>query len=75
LFLSKDGFEVVRVNCGIASIPLFRVDIPPSSESVWFGAKITRTKPDGKVELRKVLGPPCLLWQPLITMSNDNTNK
>ena len=75
MFLSKDGFEVVRVNCGIASIPLFRVDIPPSSESVWFGAKITRTEPDDKVELRKVLRQPCLLWQPLITISNDNTNK
>jgi len=34
LFLSEDGFEVVRVDCSIASIPLFRIDIPLSSESV-----------------------------------------
>jgi len=27
LFLSKDRFEVVRVDCGIASIPSFRIDI------------------------------------------------
>ena len=34
LFLSKDRFEVVRVDCGVASISLFRIDIPLSSESV-----------------------------------------
>jgi len=28
LFLSKDGLEVVRVDCGVASIPPFRIDIP-----------------------------------------------
>jgi len=27
LFLSEDRFEVVRVDCGIASIPSFRIDI------------------------------------------------
>ena len=57
MFLSEDRLEVVKVNCNIASIPSFRVDVPLSSESVWFGAKITRTKPDNKVKLRKVLGP------------------
>jgi len=60
LFLNKDGFEVVRVDCGIASISPFRIDIPPSSESVWFSAKMTRTEPDNKVELEKVLGLLCL---------------
>ena len=60
LFLSKDGFKVVRVDCGIASIPLFRVDIPPSSESIQFGAKITRMELNDKVELRKILGLLCL---------------
>jgi len=59
--LSEDGLEVVRVDCSIASIPPFRIDIPPSSKSIWFGAKIIRTKPDNKVELRKVLGLPYLL--------------
>jgi len=58
--LSEDGFEVVRVDCGIASIPSFRIDVPLFSESIWFGAKITRTEPDDKVELKKVLGPPHL---------------
>ena len=60
MFLSKDGLEVMRVDCGIASIPLFRIDVPSSSESIWFCAEMTRTEPDDKVELEKVLGPPCL---------------
>jgi len=38
LFLSEDWFEVVRVDCGIASIPPFRIDVLLSSESIWFGA-------------------------------------
>ena len=61
LFLSEDGFEVVRVDCGVASIPPFRIDVPLSSESIWFCAETTRTEPDDKIELEKVLGPPRLL--------------
>ena len=55
LFLSEDWFKVVRVDCGIASISLFRIDVPLSSKSIWFGTKITRTELDNKVELREVL--------------------
>ena len=58
--LSEDWFEVVRVDCSVASIPFFRIDVPPSSESIQFGTKITRTEPDYKVELREVLRPPYL---------------
>jgi len=57
LFLGEDRLEVVRVDCGVASIPLFRIDIPSSSESIWFGAKMTRVEPDDKVELGEVLRP------------------
>jgi len=60
LFLSKDRFEVVRVDCGIASILPFRIDIPSSSESIQFGVQMTRAKSDNKVELGEVLGPLCL---------------
>ena len=60
LFLSKDGFEVVRVDCGIASISLFSIDVPSSSESIKFGAKTTRVEPDDKVELGEILRPPHL---------------
>ena len=57
LFLSEDGLEVVRVDCGVASIPPFRIDVPLSSESIQFCAETTRTEPDDKVELEEVLGP------------------
>jgi len=58
--LSEDGLEVVRVDCGIASIPSFRIDVPSSSESIQFCAETTRAEPDDKVELGEVLGPLCL---------------
>ena len=60
MFLSKDKLEVVRVDCNIANIPPFRIDIPSSSESIQFGAKITRIEPNNKVKLGEVLRPPCL---------------
>ena len=47
----------MRVDCDIASIFPFRIDIPLSSESIWFGAKMTRTEPNDKIELEEVLGP------------------
>ncbi len=62
MFLSKDWFEVVRVDCSIASIPSFRINILVSSKSVQFGTKITKIRPDDKVKLRKILG---LLYLPL----------
>jgi len=58
--LSEDGLEVVRVDCGVASILPFRVDVPSSSESIWFGAEMTRAEPNDKIELGEVLGPPHL---------------
>jgi len=62
LFLSENGFEVVRVDCGVASILSFWVDIPPFSKSIQFGAKMTRMESDNKIKLKKVLG---LLYLPL----------
>ena len=60
MFLGEDGFEVVRVDCGIASIPPFRIDVPSSSESIQFSTETTRMEPDDKVELGEVLGLPHL---------------
>jgi len=57
--LSEDGLEVVRIDCGIASIPPFRINVTSSSESIWFGAEMTRAEPDDKVKLGEVLGPLC----------------
>ena len=60
MFLSEDRLKVVRVNCSIASILPFRIDIPSFSESIWFSAKMTRVEPNDKVELGEILGLPCL---------------
>ena len=57
MLLSKDRFEVVRIDCSVASILSFRIDVPLSSKSVCFSAKTTRTELDDKVELGEVLGP------------------
>ena len=58
--MCEDWFEVVRVDCGIVSIPLFRIDIPLISKSIQFGTKTIRTELDDKVKLREILGPLCL---------------
>jgi len=58
--LSEDGLEVVRVDCGIASILLFRIGVPLSSESIRFSTETTRIEHDDKVELGEILRPPCL---------------
>ena len=60
MFLSKDGLEVMRVDCSVTSIPSFRIDVPSSSESIQFCAETTRAESDDKIKLGKVLGPPCL---------------
>jgi len=60
LFLSENRFEVMRVDCNIANIPSFRIDVPLSSKSIHFGAKMTRIEPDDKVKLvlRPLYLPP-----------------
>ena len=54
LLLSKDWFEVVGVDCSIASIPLFRIDILLFNKSIWFGAKMTRTELNDKIKSREI---------------------
>ena len=56
MFLIEDGLEVVRVDCGVASIPPFRINVPSSSKSIQFCAEMTRAELDDKIELGKVLG-------------------
>jgi len=58
--LSEDGFEVVRINYSVASIPPFRIDVPLSSESIQFDAKMTRMEPNDKVVLREIFRLPHL---------------
>ena len=58
--MNEDWFKVVRVNCSVASIPPFRVDILLFSESVQFDTKMTRMKSNNKIELREVFRLPYL---------------
>ena len=46
----------MSIDYSIASISLFKIDVLLSSESIWFGAKITRIEPDDKIELKRVFG-------------------
>ena len=55
LFLSKYQFEVVRVDCSIASIFSFRINILLFSKSIQFGIKTTRMEPNNNVELKEIL--------------------
>ena len=83
MFLSENWFEVVRVDCSIASISLFRVAILPFSKSIQFGTKITRTESDNKIKLREILRPLYLLLSQYIDsrkvlkifMIHNNINK
>ena len=50
LFLHEDRMEIVGVNSGIIISPLFRVDVPSSSQGIWFCAKMPRTEADDEIE-------------------------
>jgi len=57
LFLSKDWFEVMGVDCSIANISSFKIDVPLSSKSIRSDTKMTRIELDNKIELRKIFRP------------------
>ena len=44
----------------VVAIPLFKIDIPSSSECVGFGSEFSGTEADDEVETRKIFGPSCL---------------
>ena len=51
LLVSEHWSKIVRVNSCITPFPLFRVDIPSSSQRVRFVSEFSRTETDHKVEL------------------------
>jgi len=51
---------IVKVDCGIASISPFRIDVPLFSKNVQFGVKTTRIESNDKVELKEILRLLCL---------------
>src|SRR5882724_1110424 len=54
------GAIVLWIDTGIVAIPLFKIDVPSSSECVGFGAEFSRMEMDDEVESRKGFGPSCL---------------
>ena len=57
MFLCEHGSEVSRIYAGVIASPLFRINVPLSSKSVGFGAKVSRTESDNEVELAEEFGP------------------
>ena len=51
---------VLWIDAGIVAIPLFKIDVPLSSEFIGFGSEFYGMETDYKVETRKVFGPLCL---------------
>src|SRR5882672_3694282 len=52
--------EVLWIDTGIVAIPLFKIDIPSSSECVGFGSELSGMETDDEVEARKIFRPLCL---------------
>ena len=50
----------VTVDTGIVTIPLFKIDVPLSSECIGLGSKFSGMETDYQVESRKVFRPTCL---------------
>ena len=50
LFFVENRLEVMRIFGGIVATSLFSVDVPSSSESVWFGAEASGPKANNKVK-------------------------
>ena len=48
--LGEDRMEIVGVNGGIIVSPLFRVDVPSSSQGIWFRAKVPGMEIDDEIK-------------------------
>ena len=51
LLVSEHWSKIVRVNSCITPFPLFRVDVPSSSQCVRFGSEFSGTETNHEVEL------------------------
>ena len=49
--MSEHRPEILGVNLGVATIPLFGVDVPSSSEGVRLGTELTRVEANDKIKL------------------------
>ena len=52
---------ILWIDAGIVAIPLFKIDIPSSSECIGFDSEFFGMETDDEIESRKIFGPTCLL--------------
>lgn len=57
LLLSEDWAKVLRIDLGIVLIPLFGVDVPASSQCIWYRSEPSGMEPDNHIELAQKFGP------------------
>ena len=50
LLLHEDRMEIVGVNGGIVISPLFRVDVPSSSQGIWFRTETPGMEVNDKIK-------------------------
>ena len=84
LLVSEHRSEIVRINSCIIPFPLFRIDIPSSSQCVRFGSEFSGTETNHKAELRKEFRPTGLpsrqnfgsrkIFEVLVVCDNVNWN-
>ena len=58
---SEHWVEFLWVDAGIVTIPLFKIDIPSSSECIGFGSELSGMEIDYKIESGKIFRPTCFL--------------
>jgi hypothetical protein len=49
--------EVLQVDAGVVATPIFRVDVPVSSQGIRLGSEFSRPEVDLHIECIEVLGP------------------
>ena len=57
MFLSENRSVVLRISHGVATIPLFWIDVPSSSKRIRLGSQLSGLEPNDEVECAKIFGP------------------
>ena len=60
LFLCEHRPEILGVDPGVATIPLFGIDVPSSGKGVRLGTEFSRVETNDKIKLGKEFRPPGL---------------
>ena len=55
--------EVLWVGSGIVTTPLFKIDVPSSSQHIGFCPEFPRMEMNDKIEARKVFQPSCFMMR------------